>query len=79
MAHPQNALAGLADHGKSLGEEVVQRFAPGESLAEFCRFPGEGLVGKGSDGRFEGIDPVDHRLHPFELALVLASDDFSYQ
>jgi hypothetical protein len=37
MPHAQHSAAGFADDGEHLGQQVIERFAIGESLTKFDR------------------------------------------
>ena len=75
VPHVQRALAGLADHREGFGQQVVQRLAVGEPLAEFDGLSPERLVRERLDFRFFGVDLGDERTDAFQLALVLGADD----
>ena len=56
---PEHALAGFADDGKGFGQQVVERFALGEALAELVGLGAQLLVGERLDGWLERIDALD--------------------
>ena len=51
VPHVEHAAAGLADDGEGLGQQVVERLAVGDALAELGGLVAELLVGEGLDLR----------------------------
>ncbi len=56
-------------------EQVVERLAVGDALAELVGLAAELFVGEGLDLRFERADLGDQRPEPLDLTLVLRADD----
>ena len=76
VPHVQRALAGLADDGEGLGQQVVERFAVGEALAELDGLHAQRFVRRAPGCPvFFGVDLGDERTDAFQLALVLGADD----
>ena len=59
VAQAERAARGLAHHGKGLGQQVVERLAGGEPLAELDGLGRELGVGQGLQGRLERVDLAD--------------------
>jgi len=59
MTHAEHALAGLADNGKSLGQQVIERFAISMALPEFVGLGLELSVIERRDLRLQRIDALD--------------------
>ena len=83
VAHAEHPLAGLANHGKGLGQELIEKlaFAGGNRLgaaaratgrlkllAEFPREAAQLVVGEGGDVLLEQIDIRNQRLETLQLA-----------
>ncbi len=72
MTQAKGAAGGLADGGKGLRDQVVQRRAIGQPLAEFRRPGPQGLVIQGPGGGLQlvggGHDPVVAPQHPLIAA-----------
>jgi hypothetical protein len=79
VPHSEDPFAGLPDNGKSLGKQIVELFALGEAFAEGNGLAAQFLVGEGGELLFKGVDACNTRLHPLDVALVLASDYFFNQ
>jgi hypothetical protein len=47
MPHVEHAAAGLADDGEGLGQQVVERLAVGEALANSDGFAARSLAARG--------------------------------
>ena len=75
VPHVQHAAAGLADDGKGLGQQVVERLAVGEPRAEFGGLAAELFVGELLDLRLFCVDRGDERAQPLQVTLVLRADD----
>ena len=75
VPHVQRAAAGLADDGEGLGNQVVQRFAFGEALAEFGGLQAQLFVAERLGLVFFGVDLGNERTDAFQLALILGADD----
>src|SRR5659263_590468 len=71
VAHVEDALPGLPDDSERFGEEVVQRFAVLNPLAEFRDLRGQPVVGERADRRLERVHPVHGRADPVDDPLVL--------
>ena len=76
VPHVQHAPAGFADDGEGFDEQIVERFAVGDALAELDGLGAELLVGQRLDLRLERADLGDQRAEPLDLTLVLRADDF---
>ena len=76
MPHVQNAAASLADDSEGLGQEVVDRLALGQALAELDGLATELFIREALDLRFFRIDLGDERPDAFQLAVVCRADDF---
>jgi len=74
VAHLEDALAGLPDDGERLGEEVVERFAVLDPLAESGDFRGKPVVGERAELWLERVYPVHGRADPVEDPLVLRTE-----
>ena len=61
-----HALAGFANQGKSLGDDILEGCAFGNALLEFCRFLWEICVSQSRHFRFELVDLLYDRLHVLE-------------
>ena len=62
VAQAEHAAAGLAADGERLDQQVVQRFAGGQPLAELDRLLPQFGVGHRLVFRLQGVDRVDQRL-----------------
>ena len=56
MPHAERALAGLADDGERLREDVVERRPVSDPFPEFVGLGPKGLVGEGGNRRLERVD-----------------------
>ena len=79
VPHVQHAAAGLAHHGERLGQQVVERLAVGEALAELDGLAAQLLVGQRLDVRLEGVDLRHDRAQALQFTFVLGADDFGEQ
>jgi hypothetical protein len=70
MALPQRALGGLADRGEGFGDEVVERLALRQPLAEHYGLVPQLLVGHRRDARLEAVHPVDDLAERADVAVV---------
>ncbi len=68
--------AGVLHGGERFGQQIIQRRALGEPLAEFVRLRAKLLVGKLLVFRLDFVDAVHHRPEPLHLALVLRTHKF---
>ena len=59
MPHAQESPARLAADGKCLDQQVVERFAGGQTAAEFDRLLPQLLVGHRLILRLQGVDGLD--------------------
>jgi hypothetical protein len=57
MAQTEHAFGGLAHHGESLGQQIVERGTGGNAFAEFHGLGGERVVGEGHDRGLAGVHP----------------------
>ena len=71
-----DAAAGFAHHGEGLDQQIVERFAVGEPLAELDGFGGEILIGEALHLRLEIVDHVLHRKDFLDLAVILGAENF---
>ena len=71
----ERAAAGLAHHREGLREQVVQRFAIGEALAEIGGLQAQRFVAERLGLVFFGVDLGDERPNAFQLTLILGADD----
>jgi hypothetical protein len=76
MAHFEDAPAGLADHGESFQQKIVEGGALGQPFPELDGFGGQGGIGKLAHGRFQIVDGSHFGLHALDLALCLGAEDF---
>jgi hypothetical protein len=75
VPHPKHALAGLAHHAEGLGQQIVERRAPGQTLAELGGLGRERLIRELRQFGFERVD-ARHRLHQgFDQPLVAAAEE----
>ena len=79
VPHVEHAAAGIADDGERLRQQVVQRLAVGEPLAELGGLPAKPIVGQRRDRGLEGIHFGHDWTQTFELPIVLGADDFGEQ
>ncbi len=82
VALAEHAAGRLANHGKGLGQQFVDRGALGKALAELDRLAGQLAVRERLDGRLEFVDDP-HRAtvlldHPIVLAAENLCQDPSY-
>ena len=90
VAHVEDAAAGLADHGKGFGQDVLQKLifrrtplvvvldafeALGQALAEFVGLGAQLGVGERVHLRFERIDLLDRGHQALNLALVIGAEN----
>ncbi len=75
VPHVQRPLARLADHGKRVGQQVVERLAVRQPLAQLARAASQLVVRQLLDFGFLGVDLQDDRPDALEIALVLRADD----
>ncbi len=75
VAHLQRALAGLADHGEDLGQQVVERAALLEAGAELGRLALQRLVAERRRGRLERGDLLDDAAILLEQSIVSATEN----
>ena len=62
VTHLQHALAGLAADREGLRQQLVERFAARDALAEFTRFGAQLIIRQLLDLRLERIDRRDGLL-----------------
>ena len=70
MPLPEGALGRLAHGGEGRYQEVVQRLAFGQRLAEFDGAGLQGLVREGGDFRLERVDGIDAGLIPLDPPVI---------
>ena len=75
VALAERALGGLAHGGEGLGQDVVERFAVAEALAEGVGAGAQGFVGQDLDLVLERVDADDGFFLPLEEAGVGRSED----
>ena len=78
-AHAQHAVRRLADGGKGLRQDVVQRFAIGEALLEFRRLGLKLGVGQRLVFLLHALDLMDDGPDGFQLTLGIRSENFGDQ
>ena len=77
MALAEGALGGLADGGEGRNQDVVERLAFGELLAELLGAGFQRLVGEGGDLGLERIDGIDAGLIPLNPPVVGGAEKFA--
>ncbi len=75
VAHLHDALARLADHGKGLGQQRVERFTRRQALAERLGLGFELVVAKRLELRLQRIDALNRLAVLLEQAVVAASEE----
>ena len=70
VALAQHPLGGLAHHGESFIQDVIQGLALGQKLAEFDRLGGELLVGKGFEFGLQRRNSGGASEEAFDLAVI---------
>jgi len=70
MPHVQGPPPGLADQGKHLGQQLVDRSAVDRLLAKRCNLSLKRGVVQGAQRRLQGIDPLYDRSQPLQIAIV---------
>ena len=76
MAHAQRAAGSLAAHGKSFFQNVVQGFALGEPLFEFCGFGLQRRIVELLDVFFHAVDAYHGFAVLFQKPVVAAAEHF---
>ena len=76
VPHVQDTLASFAHHGEGLDQEVVERGAIGDALAEFEGLFAELFVGQLLDAGLERANLCNERAQPLYFSFVLGTDDF---
>jgi hypothetical protein len=74
VAHLHDALGALAHHGKGLGQQRVERFAPGDAVLEFLRLAAQRLVTQLLVFRLHRIDASDRLAVLLEQPVVAAAE-----
>ena len=72
VAQADGALGRLAHDGEGLGQQVVERLAGGEALAEQTRLVAELVVAHGLVGGLERVDGVD--VLPIALQVLVGAE-----
>ena len=75
VAHVEHAPSGLPHHREGFDQQVVERLASRDALAELVGLRAQLFVGERLDFRFERANLGDQRPEPLDLALVLRADD----
>ena len=75
VPHVEHAAAGLAHDGERLGQQIVERLALGQPVAEFRRLRAELVVAERLDARLERVHFAHDRAQTLQLAFVLGTDD----
>ncbi len=75
VPHVQRAFARLAYHRERFREQVVERFALGETVAELDGLAAQLLVRELLDLWFFGADLDNQRSESFQLAIVGCAND----
>ena len=78
-AQAQHAVRRLADGGKGLRQNVVQRFAVGQTLFELRRLGLKLGVGHGLVLGLHALDLVDDGPDGFQLTFGIGSEDLGNQ
>ncbi len=79
VPHVQDAPAGFADDRKGFRQQIVERGAIGDPLAELDRLFAELFVAQRLDLRFESVDGGNGRAETLDLTLILGADDLREQ
>ncbi len=79
VALPERARRCLAHHGEGFGQQLVDRLALGEPLAELVRLRPQGLVRQRRNLRLERVDAFDSALVLLEQAVVATAEDLCEQ
>ncbi len=75
MAHPEHSDRGFANRGEGFGQDLIERLARGELLAELLGLRGQLLVGERLDLLLERVDLVDRLAHRADVAFVGRAED----
>ncbi len=75
VPHVEHAATGLAHDGKGFRQQVVERGAAGQPLAELGGLVPELAVGQARNRRLEDVDRLDNRTDLLQLTLVLRAED----
>ena len=70
VALAERPLGRLAHHGEGLDQEVVERLALGQPLAEFGGLGAQGLVGELLELRLERVDPRHGLVEAFDDPVI---------
>jgi hypothetical protein len=75
VTHAERALAGLANDGKSLRQQRIQRFALGHPGLEFSGLAAQRLVGQRADPRLQGVDLAHHLRVLLDQPIIAAAEN----
>ena len=75
VPHLEEADAPLAADREGFDEDIFERLALGQAVAELGRLGGEGLVGERLHGGLERVDLGDVGAHPADLALIGVAEE----
>ncbi len=75
MAHAESSFRRLAHDRKCLRQEVIEGFTGGQTLLELSCFRLEVIVGECLELYLEAVNLVNLRLHPLQVAFILAANN----
>ncbi len=75
VAHAKGAVRCFADGGKRLREQVVQRFAIGDSRPEFICLAAQLGIAKGTEFAIKHVDSVSVSTQLFQRLLIAGTQD----
>ncbi len=75
MTHAESSFRRLAHDRKCLRQEVIEGFTGGQTLLELSCFRLEVIVGECLELYLEAVNLVNLRLHPLQVAFILAANN----
>lgn len=75
VAHVQDPLSDLADHGKRLRHQVIEFFTLLKPGSELIRLGPQLLIRKFLDLRLQPVDLGNHLQHPLDKAVITTTKD----
>ena len=78
-AHAQHAVGGFAGGGEGFGQDVVQRFAVGQTLLELRGLGLQLRIGHGAVVILQRLDLVHNGIDALQLALTVSTENFGNQ
>jgi len=75
-ALPDQPPTGLLDRGKGFGEDVIQRFALGDTLFELLGLALQFVIGEIVVCRIDFVDLLDDRADAFDVPFMLGTEYF---